>query len=105
MENPYQVPYYVYSDSVNEFINTVYKFAEDHPEFQLNQYNDVMLLNGLKWDEEVMTTADISDMKGQAIMALIYGSIRSEHFCSGALEGFFKSGCIDKWLCRLQELN
>ena len=105
IERPYQMPYYVYSDVVQEFENEVYKFEREHPEFLLNRYNDVMLLNGLKWDEETMTNADVSCLNGQAVMSLLLGAIRAERFCDGALNTFLKTGCIDKWLSRLQEIE
>lgn len=105
MERPYQMPYYVYSEVVQEFEKEVYKFEKEHPEFRLNRYNDVMLLNGLKWDEEAMTNADVSCLNGQAIMSLILGAIRAERFCDGALNAFLKSGCIEKWLLRLKEIE
>ena len=105
IERPYQMPYYVYSDVVQEFEKEVYKFERDHPEFLLNRYNDVMLLNGLKWDEEAMTNADVSCLNGQAVMSLLLGAIRAERFCDGALNAFLKTGCIDNWLSRLQEIE
>ena len=79
------MPYYSYADVVCKFEKEIYKFEEEHPEFQLNQYIDIMLLNGLKWDEEIMTNADVSDLNGQVVMALILGAIRAEKFCGGAL--------------------
>lgn len=105
IERPYQMSYYVYSDVVQEFEKEVYKFEKEHPEFYLNRYIDVMLLNGLMWDEETMTNADVSCLNGQTVMALILGAIRAERFCDGALNTFFESGCIDKWLLRLQEIK
>lgn len=105
VDNPYQMPYFVYTDVVCEFEKAVYQFGEEHPEFQLNQYIDMMLINGLKWDEEIMTNVDVSHMNGQVVMALIYGAIRAEKFCSGALNSFLELGCIEKWLNRLQELD
>lgn len=104
IENPYQMPYYTYSDVVCKFEEAVYKFEEEHLEFHLNQYIDIMLLNGLKWDEEIMKNTDVSNLNGQAVMALILGAIRAEKFCSGALNSFLEQGCIQKWLLRLQEI-
>ena len=82
----------------------VYKFEKDHPEFQLNTYNNIFLMNGLRWDEEVMTKADVSNANGQVVMALILGAIRAERFCDGTLKDFLELGCIEKWLLRLQEI-
>ena len=63
-----------------------------------------MLLNGLKWDEEIMTNAEVGSLNGQAVMALILAAIRAEKFCSGALNSFLEQGCIEKWLARLEEI-
>ena len=105
IDNPFQMPYFEYSNIVREFEKTVYQFEEDHPEFQLNQYIDILLVNGLRWDEEIMTNADVSHANGKLVLALIKGAIRAERFCSGALNSFLQIGCIEKWLLRLQELN
>lgn len=105
IENPFQMPFNVYADVVRSFEDEVYKFEEIYPEFQLTQYIDILLLNGMKWDEQIMTNADVSEMSGQTVMALIMGAIRAEKFCSGAFGAFLEQGCIDKWLKRLQELN
>ena len=64
-----------------------------------------MLLNGLEWDEEVMMNVDVSQMRGQAVMASILDAIRAEKFCSGALKTFLEQGCREKWLTRLQDLK
>lgn len=105
LEKPYQMPYFVYSDVVNEFVEEIYKFDKEHPEFQLNKYIDILLINGLRWDEDIMTKAEVSELNGQAVMALILGAIRAERFCSGAFNDFLEAGCVKKWLKRLQELG
>lgn len=105
IERPFQMPYYEYADVVCEFEKEVYQFEEEHPEFQLNQYIDILLINDLRWDEEIMSNADVSHMNGQGVMALILGAIRAERFCSGALKSFLELGCIEKWLKRLQEIE
>ena len=104
IEHPFQMPFYIYADVVREFEKEVYKFEKDHPEFQLNTYNNIFLMNGLRWDEEVMTKADVSNANGQVVIALILGAIRAERFCDGALKDFLELGCIEKWLLRLQEI-
>lgn len=105
IENPYQMPHYVYEDVVREFETSVYRFEQEHPEFQLNKYGDILLLNGLRWDEDIMKKADVSHMSSQAVMSLILGAIRAERFCDGALKSFLESGCIEKWLIRLEDFK
>lgn len=104
IEHPFQIPYREYSEEVNEFIKDVYSFEEQHPEYGLNNYISILLINDIKWDEVEMSKAKVDELSGQAVVALIMGAIRAERFCSGALEGFFKNGSILKWLHRLEEL-
>lgn len=95
---------YRYSEEVNEFIKDVYSFEEQYPEYGLNNYISILLINDIKWDEVEMSKAKVDELSGQAVVALIIGAIRAERFCSGALEGFLANGCILKWLHRLEEL-
>lgn len=104
LENPYIMPSYSYADVVYEFEDAVYSFEREHPEFHLNQYQDVLLLEGIKWDMKSMSEADVSQMSGQTVMALILGALRAERVCTGALNDFFESGCIEKWLHRLERI-
>lgn len=94
-----------YETVLYEFEKAVYTFEEEHPEFRLNDYNSILLLEGIDWEIESMSKADISRMRGQTVMALILGAIRAERFCDGALSNFFESGCIERWLLRLDEIE
>ena len=105
VEDPFQMPFYIYSNEVNKFVEAVYQFEEEHSEFELNKYIFILLKSGIKWSEEEMASVDVCALDGQTILALIMGAIRAERFCDGALNGFLKSGCILKWLKRLEELN
>ena len=105
IENPYIMPFYAYATVVHEFEDAVYTFVDEHPEFQLNHYYDVLLLEGVTWGIDSMSKADVSHMSGQTIMALMIGAIRAERFCTGALNTFFETGCIEKWLRRLKEIQ
>ena len=89
LEHPIQMPYVSYSDK----------------DMELNRYGDILNQNGLKWGSKSMSTADVSNLDAQCIMALITGAVRAERFCDGALLGFFKDGSIRKWLERLKELD
>ena len=105
IKEPYMMPFYSYADVIREFEDAVYAFEEEHPEFQLNHYSDVLLLNGIHWEINSILKADVSQMCGQTVMALIIGAIRAERFCPGALNSFFELGCIQRWLQRLAELD
>ena len=40
-----------------------------------------------------------------AVVDLIYGAIRAERFCDGAILAFLKDGTIVRWLERLKTLD
>ena len=105
IKNPYMMPFNSYTGVIREFEDAVYAFEEEHPEFQLNHYSDLLLLDGIHWEINSMSKADVSQMRGQMVMALIIGAIRAERFCTGALNKFYELGCIQRWLQRLAELE
>ena len=104
MEHPIQFPFVNYSEIVDRFIEDIYAFSEEHPEFGLNRYGEILEKNGLEWGSK-MHVAEVSDKDSQCILALISGAVRAERFCDGALMGFFKDGSIEKWLTRLLEID
>lgn len=101
----FRCPYVSYSDMVHHFIDDIYDFIDHNKDMELNRYGDILNQNGLKWGSKSMSTADVSNLDAQCIMALITGAVRAERFCDGALLGFFKDGSIRKWLERLKELD
>ncbi|NLJ95853.1 MAG: hypothetical protein GX321_01760 [Clostridiales bacterium] len=104
-ERPIQMPFVGYSDMVDSFIRDVYTFEERYKDMELTRYDDILKDNGLEWSTKSMKNADVSILNAQCVLALIMGAVRAERFCDGALLDFFKSGCILKWLERLNELS
>lgn len=105
MEHPIQMPFVEYTSVVRTFEKAVYVFDEEHPEFGLNRYNDILKKYDIEWGVDSMSNADVSEIDGQGIMALLMGAVRSERFCDGALKTFFMNGSIKRWLLRLKELE
>ena len=104
-EHPIQMPFVGYSEMVNNFIDDVYTFEESNKDMELTRYGDILKDNGLEWGTESMKNADVSNLNAQSVLALIMGAVRAERFCDGALLDFFKSGCMLKWLDRLNNLE
>ena len=104
-EHPIQMPFVAYTHVVREFEDTVYRFINEHEDMELNRYGEILSAAGIEWDAKSMGNASVTSLDGTTIMALIVGAIRAERFCDGALLSFFKSGCIAKWLLRLQEID
>lgn len=105
LERPFQMPCVIYDDIVEGFIEKVYRFEKEHPEYGFNRYNQILEKYNIEWSDQAMTNADISEMDGQGVMALLLAAIRAERFCEGALLDFLRKGCIQKWLERLVELD
>ncbi|MGN0986458.1 MAG: DUF6508 domain-containing protein [Otoolea sp.] len=99
------MPYRVYSPIIRRFEKEVYRFDENHPEYGLNRYIDILRANGIEWGKEVMQNADVSQMDGKSVMALLMGAVRGERVCEGVLLSLFETGTIKRWLLRLKELD
>lgn len=104
-EHPIHMPFVNYSQTVDSFHEDLYKFCEKHPEYEHTRYGETLEANGLKWGTESMEAADASSLDAKCVIALLMGAVRAERFCDGALLGFFKSGCILRWLQRLKSID
>ena len=104
-ENPVQMPYVLYSRMVRRFQSDVYDFMENHPVYELNNYQKVLEANNIQWGTKSMQAADVTVLDGRCVMALLVGAVRAARFSEGALLNFFESGAIEKWLLRLKEID
>ena len=93
-EYPIQMPFVSYSGIVRKFMDAVFTFEKNHPEYGLNRYRDIMEQNGIKWGSVSMDAVDVSGKDGICVMALLLGAVRAERFCDGALLGFFQKRSI-----------
>ena len=105
MNDPIKMPYVNYGTTVADVEQAIYDFVDEHPEFELTHYRDILERNGLEWGSQAMSGADVSELDGQAVMALLLGAVRAERFCDGALLGFFGDGSMRRWLLRLKEID
>lgn len=104
-EHPLEFPFVNYSRVVDQFIDDVYSFVDNHEEMGLHSYQKVLEENGIKWNAKSMETAVVDDLDAKCVVALIYGAIRAERFCDGAILAFLKDGTIVRWLERLKTLD
>lgn len=102
-EHPIHLPFVNYSGVVCEFEEAVYSFVDEHEE--IRDYERILKAAGLQWCAYSMKNANVDELDGKTVVALILGTIRAERFCDGVLLEFFKNGCIAKWLSRLQEID
>lgn len=104
-EHPLEFPFVNYSRVVDQFIDDVYSFVDNHEEMGLHSYQKVLEENGIKWNAKSMETAVVDDLDAKCVVALIYGAIRAERFCDGAILAFLKDGTFVRWLERLKALD
>ena len=105
MNDPITMPYVNYGTTVADVEQAIYDFVDEHPEYELTHYRDILERNGLDWGSQAMSGADVSELDGQAVMALLLGAVRAERFCDGALLGFFEAGSMRRWLLRLKGID
>jgi len=104
-EHPLQFPFVNYSQLVDHFQDDLFRFCEEHPEYEHIHYGDTLRENGIDWGFNSMESADASKLNEKALIAMLVGACRAERFCDGALLGFFESGAILRWLNRLKEID
>ena len=100
-----KMPYVNYGTTVADVEQAIYDFVDEYPEYELTHYRGILERNGLEWGSQAMSGADVSELDGQAVMALLLGAVRAERFCDGALLGFFGDGSMRRWLLRLKEID
>ena len=105
MNDPIKMPYVNYGTTVADVEQAIYDFVDEHSEYELTHYHDILERNGLEWSSQAMSGADVSELDGQAVMALLLGAVRAERFCDGALLDFFEDGSMRRWLLRLKGID
>ena len=105
IDNPIHMPYVKYSSTIRDLEKAIYRFIDEHKEYELTNYQDILNKVGISWGSDSMKEADVSTLDGRTVMALLVGAIRAERFCDGALLGFCKDGSIVRWLERLREID
>lgn len=80
LEHPLQFPFVDYSRVVDQFIDDVYFFVDNHEEMGLHNYIKILEDNGIKWSWEPMVKAEVDHLDAQCIIALIFGAIRADRF-------------------------
>ena len=105
MNDPIKMPYVNFGTTVADVEQAIYDFVDEHSEYELTHYHDTLERNGLEWSSQAMSGADVSELDGQAVMALLLGAVRAERFCDGALLDFFEDGSMRRWLLRLKGID
>lgn len=105
MEHPIHMPFVSYGKVMLDFERAIYDFVDQHPEMELTKYEKILKKSGIDWSFESMTDADVTNLDGQSVAALLVAAIRADRFSEGTLLSFFENGSVRKWLIRLQEID
>lgn len=100
-DDPIQLPFPSYSETVSKLIEAVYNFNEKNPDYNLYNYNEVLEQNGYK--ELMFDKIDVSNMDDKCLMALFMALVRGERFCDGLIMKMLEAGIVQKWIKRLKE--
>jgi ADP-ribosylglycohydrolase len=93
------------SDMVHSFAAEFYVFSESNEGYGLEKYADILKQNGLEWEEASLRNADVRKLDELAVLALMMGILRADHFSGGILELFACEGILEKWLVRLKGID
>ena len=104
-EYPIQMPYVNYHPAARELEKAIYRFVEAHEEMGLRSYGDILEEAGIGWRGDAMRRADVSELDGRTVMALLVGILRAERFFEGIYLDFCEGGIVEKWLTRLEEID
>lgn len=98
-------PHVRYSITILKFMNDLYTFVKVREDLDLYRYKAILEKNSIEYGEQTFKDADISNLDGQCLVALILGILRADRFSEGTLLHFLKEGYIIKWLKRLKEID
>ncbi len=104
-EHPIQMPFVNYHAAITWLMDETMQFVDDHEDMHLTRYSDILGQSGIEWGIESMSRADVSELDGGTVAALLVGAVRGERFCDGAFLAFCENGSIRRWLLRLKEID
>ncbi len=102
-DDPIHLPFPNYTEAVDKFMNAVYKFIENNPDYNLYNYSEILEQKG--YNHIDLKTIDVSNMDDKCIMALLVYLVRGERFCDGLILSAFEAGTVQKCLKRLKEIQ
>lgn len=74
------MPFIAYVPLVSDFEEEVYNFGENHPEYELRHYQDILRAYGISAGIESIQNADVSHMNGKSVMALLVCAVGAVFF-------------------------
>ncbi len=99
-EDPMHFPYVVYTKTVREFIEAIYEFVDNNPDYDLKNYEKLLNDRGI----DNMDEADIDSLDEQGTLALLVCAVRGERFCDGLILSNMENGRIPALIEHLKDI-
>lgn len=90
--------------NTNDLLKEIAHFVPFYEKDDLTRYGDLLKNAGFEWSSEGLENADVSQSNEVAILALLVGAFRADHFDNGYFEQLAEAGHIERWLIRLKEI-
>ncbi len=105
-EHPKKAPHFRYSKTVHRFILAVAEVSKNISDgnYFVFPYK-VLQDSGLSDRMDILETADVSNLSGNTIIAMLNAAIAIERFSDGIFGHFIKGGHVIRWLERLKEID
>ena len=101
-DDPIHLPFPNYTQTVCKFMDAVYNFIENNPDYNLYNYDEILERNGYRIND--INRIDVSGMDEKCLMAMFVYFVRGERFCDGMILSALEKGTIQKCLKRLREI-
>ncbi len=101
IEDPIPMPYPVYTQVVRKFTKAVYEFAEENPEYDLNNYLEILEKKGIKDIDKI----NVEELDDKTLMTVLFSIVRQERFCDGLILSCFENGLIQKILHKFESVS
>lgn len=105
VEDPIPMPYVDYEEIVMVLIKEIYAFAENHPDYDLHNYMEIMKANHIGFDGLDPKEVDVTKADAKLVMVMLMAVVRQDRFCDGLLLEYCQNGSVLRWIKRLKEID
>lgn len=105
VDDPITMPWVDYGEVADGLREAIVEFVRSPEGAKSHQYNDVLEANGLSWSAKAIFGADLSELDGVCVVAMMLAILRADRFVEGVYLDALESGWYTKCLQRLEELD
>ena len=96
---------YTSNENRCRFIKDFYSFCNDHPEYDADNYRNILTELGIGTQPSELEKTNVSRLDDKTVIVMIMCVLRIERFSEGLLLVLLKKGIIVKWLERLKQID